>query len=186
MPYKSYLCLAHFHFISIHQLHPPSVDATNAPTQLWMIWSTPYHHMTSLVHRSWSCPLFTVVSVHQRQVLPKLHRLAVHRFEALTCPSPFATGPSSQALSWSSPPWSHDSMSWLICNEILLMWTNPLCISPYNNISPPNVVTQLPKPNKDLSVASGIQRWRCLTASASSYTPSPLRQVKKIQFFALI
>ena len=88
MPYKSYICLAHFHFISIHQLHPPSVYATNAPTQSWMIWSNPYHHMTSLVHLSWHCTLFTIASVHRRQVLPKLHHLAVHRFKALTCPSP--------------------------------------------------------------------------------------------------
>ena len=85
---RLYLCLAHFYFISIHQLHPPSVNATNAPTQSWMIWSNPYHHMTFLVHRSWPCLLFTVASVHRRQVLPKLHRLAVHRFKALTCPSP--------------------------------------------------------------------------------------------------
>ena len=35
---RLYLCLAHFHFISIHQLHPPNVDATNEPTQSWMIW----------------------------------------------------------------------------------------------------------------------------------------------------
>ena len=54
----------------------------------WMIWSTPYHHTTSLVHRSWPYSLFTVALVHRRQVLPKLHRLAVHRFKALTCPSP--------------------------------------------------------------------------------------------------
>ena len=30
-----------------------------------------------------------------------------------------ATGPLSQALSWSSPLWSHDSMLCLICNEFL-------------------------------------------------------------------
>ena len=36
----------------------------------WMIWSTPYHYMTSLVHRSWPCSLFTVASVHRRQILP--------------------------------------------------------------------------------------------------------------------
>ena len=88
MPYMSHLCLAHFHFISIHQLHPPSVDATNAPTPSWMIWSNTYHHMTSLVHRSWPCLLFTIVSVHRCQVLLKLHRLAVPRFKALTYPSP--------------------------------------------------------------------------------------------------
>ena len=53
----------------------------------WMIWSTPYHHMISLVHRFWPCSLFTVASVHQRQILPKLHHLAVHHFKALTYPS---------------------------------------------------------------------------------------------------
>ena len=41
-----------------------------------------------LVHRSWPCSLFTIASVHRRQILPKLHRLAVPRFKALTCPSP--------------------------------------------------------------------------------------------------
>ena len=79
------------------------------------------------------------------------------------CPSPLApsylnlsftlaTGPSNQVLSWSSPPWSHDSMSCLICNKLLhhmcetcnksklfhlhgngcthmYLWTNHLCIS---------------------------------------------------------
>ena len=34
------------------------------------------------------------------------------------------------------------------------MWTNHLCISICHIISPPNVVTQLPKPNKDLSISS--------------------------------
>ena len=32
--------------------------------------------------------LFTVASVYRRQILPKLHRLAVSCFNALTCPSP--------------------------------------------------------------------------------------------------
>ena len=45
--------------------------------------------------------------------------------QSLDLPFSIVTGPWSQALSWSSPPWSHDSMSWLICNELLLMWTNP-------------------------------------------------------------
>ena len=82
----------------------PNVDAIQAPNSIkpfdhlhesnlwldlpWMIWSTPYHYMTSLVHRSWPCLLFTVALVHRRQILPKLHRLAVPRFKALTCPSP--------------------------------------------------------------------------------------------------
>jgi hypothetical protein len=70
-------------------------------------------------------------------------------------PFTLATGPSSQASSWSLPPWSHDSMSCLICNEFLYdTITCGLipCVSHTNTISPPKVVTQLPKPNKDLSL----------------------------------
>jgi hypothetical protein len=68
-------------------------------------------------------------------------------------PFTLATSPSSQILSWSSPPWSHDSLSCLIRNELLhhmcelcnkfkpsslswhvllthmYLWTNHLCIS---------------------------------------------------------
>jgi hypothetical protein len=89
-------------------------------------------------------------------------------------PFTLATGPSSQVMSWSSPAWSHDSMSCLMCNELLhhmcelcnisksfhlhgidcphmmYLWTNHLCISYLNTFSSPKVVTQL-KPNKDLS-----------------------------------
>jgi hypothetical protein len=34
-------------------------------------------------------------------------------------PFTLATGLSSQVMSWSSPPWSHDSMSCLMCKELL-------------------------------------------------------------------
>jgi hypothetical protein len=71
---------------------------------------------------------------------------------SLNMPFTLATGPSSQVLSWSSPRWSHDSKSCLICNELLhhmcklfnipkpfhlhskgcshmmYLWTNLLCI----------------------------------------------------------
>jgi hypothetical protein len=105
-----------------------------------MICSTSCHHVIILVYRSWPHLLFTVDSVHRRQV----HDL----------PFTLETGPSSQASSWSSPPWSHDSMSCLIYNELLYhhmcepctkfkpsspswhmslahmyLWTNHLCIS---------------------------------------------------------
>jgi hypothetical protein len=63
--------------------------------------------------------LITVAFVHRRQVLPKLHRHAVHRSKASNLPFTLATGPSSQVLSWSSSPWSYDSMSCLICNELI-------------------------------------------------------------------
>jgi hypothetical protein len=53
-----------------------------------MIWSTPYHHVTILVHRSWPHLLFTVASVHQRQVLLKLHRhMRSLASKPSTCPS---------------------------------------------------------------------------------------------------
>jgi hypothetical protein len=71
-----------FHSISF------DVDATHAPTNHQMIWSTSYHHVTVLVHRSWPHLLFTVALVHRRQVLLKLHR---HTWSLAskppTCPS---------------------------------------------------------------------------------------------------
>jgi hypothetical protein len=119
-----------------------------------MIWSTSYHQVTLLVHRPWPHLLFTIVSVHWRQVLLKLHRPAVYRSKASDLPFTLATGPSSQAPSWSLPPWSHDSMSCFICNELLhdtITYGLIPCVSHINTISPPKVVTQLSKPNKDLS-----------------------------------
>ena len=41
--------------------------------------------------------------------------------QSLNLPFSIATGPSSQALSWSSSLWSHDSMSCHICNMLLLI-----------------------------------------------------------------
>jgi hypothetical protein len=51
--------------------------------------------------------------------------LALHRCLSPSAPSyhnlPFtlATGPLNQVLTRSSPPWSHDSMSFLICDKLL-------------------------------------------------------------------
>jgi hypothetical protein len=134
-----------------------------------MIWSTSYHHVTLLVHRSWPHLLFTVASVHRRQVLLKLHRPTVHRSKASDLPFTLATGPSSQTSSWSSPPWSHDSMPCLICNELLhdtITCRLIPCVSHINTISPPKIVTQLLKPNKDLSKVDNriilkIWGWKC-------------------------
>ena len=81
---RLYLCLAHFH---LHRL-PPLCQCNNMHRHdHQMIWSTSYHHVTLLVHRSWPHLLFTVASVHRRQVLPKLHHRMVLRFAASTCPS---------------------------------------------------------------------------------------------------
>ena len=99
---------------------------------LQIIWSTSYHHVTLLVHRSWPHLLFTAAFIHRCQVILKLHRYAVHRSKASNLPFTLATGPSSQVMSWSSPPWSHDLMSCLICNELLCHHMCELC-----NISAP-------------------------------------------------
>jgi hypothetical protein len=79
----------------------------------------------------------------------------VPRIKAFDLPFTLATGPSSQASSRSSPPWSYDSMSCLICNKLL--YDTITCglisyVSHINTIRTPKVVTQLPKPNKDLSL----------------------------------
>jgi len=68
---------------------------------------------------------------------------AVPRFKVSDLPFTFATGPSSQASYWSSPPWSHDSMSCLICNELLhhhiITCGLISCVSSINTISPPKL-----------------------------------------------
>jgi hypothetical protein len=77
------------------------VDATHAPTTSQMIWSTSYHHVTLLVHRSLPHLFFTVAFIHRCQVLLKLHRHAVHRSKASNLPFTLATNLSSEVLYWS-------------------------------------------------------------------------------------
>ena len=109
-----------------------------------MIWSTSYHHMTILVHRSWSHLLFTVASVHRRQVLLKLHRHTRSlASKPPTCPSLLQPIHQAKPHLWSSPPWSHDSMSCLMCNELLhhhiITCGLISCVSHKNTISPPKL-----------------------------------------------
>jgi len=67
----------------------------------------------------------------------------VPRFKASDLPFTLATGPSSQASSWSSPPWLHDSMTYLICNELLyhhiITYGLISYVSHINIISPPKL-----------------------------------------------
>ena len=70
--------------IPFHLLRCWCNTCTNLDQQ--MIWSTSYHHITLLVHRSWPHLLFTVAFVHRRQVLLKLHRQTVHRSKASNLP----------------------------------------------------------------------------------------------------
>ena len=171
MPYRLYLCLAH----SIPS-PPLLMQHMHQPITKW------YDPLYSITWPYWFIDLdFTCFSLLPSsigiKVLVKLHRHVVHRSKASNLPFTLATSPSSQVMSWSFPPWSHDSMSCLICNELLhhnmcelcnisepfpppwhvllthmYLWTNHLC-SHINTISPPRVVTQLPKPHKDLSIS---------------------------------
>jgi hypothetical protein len=59
---------------------------------------------------------------------------AVPHFRASDLPFTLATCPLSQVMSWSTPPWSHDSMSCLMCNELLHQHMCKLC-----NISEPSL-----------------------------------------------
>ena len=140
--------------IPFHLLHCWCNTCTN---QSQMIWSTPYHHMTVLVHRSWLHLLFTCCLRPSVPSLAQASPHAVHHSKAFDLPFTLATGPSSQVLSWSSPPWSHDLMSCNICNELMhhmcelcnisepfsppwhillthmYLWINHLCISHKHN-----------------------------------------------------
>ena len=118
-----------------------------------MIWSTSYHHVTVLVHRSWLHLLFTVAFVHRRQVLLKLHRHAVHCSKAFTCPShlqsiqqakscldllhfshmtpchvSYAISSIITCVSYATYPSHFTSMAWVLLTQVFL-WTNLLCKS---------------------------------------------------------
>jgi hypothetical protein len=126
-----------FHSIS------SDVDATHAPTNHQMIRSTSYHHVTVLIHRSWSHLLFTVASVYRRQVLPKLHR----HTQLLASKPP--TCPSRLQLVHRDKPHLDllhlDHMcklcnifkpflpSWHMLLTHMYLWTNHLCISHKHN-----------------------------------------------------
>jgi hypothetical protein len=192
---RLYLCFMH----SIPS--PPSnVYSTHAPTWSTMIWSTLYNHVIILVHQSWLHLLFIVVSFHQRQVLLKLHR---HTWSLAlkppTCPShlqPVHRARScldllhldhmtqchvSCALSSfiSTCVSFATTRSHLHCHGICCLHTCTYGLITYvshiNTISPPKVVTQLPKPNKDLSISpflvvddNSTKIWKLSSFQASS------------------
>jgi hypothetical protein len=140
-----------------------------------MIWSTSYHHVTILVHRSWPHSLFTVASVHCRQVLLKLHRHTrsltlksptcpshlqpVHRAEPyldllhlnhmIPCHVSYAMSSSIIICVSLLPSLSHLHRHGICCSHTCICGLIT-CVSHINTISPPKVVTQLPKPNKNL------------------------------------
>jgi hypothetical protein len=100
MSYKLYICLAHsIPSLSMLMQHMHQHDQQ---------WYDPLHIIT---WPYWFIDLdFTCSSPLLRSIGAK---------SSLNLPFTLTTGPSSQVLSWSSPPWSHDSMSCLLCNELL-------------------------------------------------------------------
>ena len=106
----------------------------------WMIWSTSYHHVTFLVHRSQLRLLFTIASVHRLHVFAQASPpCTVCRFKASDLPFTLAISPLSQALSWSFPPSnmipchvSYAMSSFITCVSLA---TNPSHISTYGLIT---------------------------------------------------
>jgi hypothetical protein len=165
-----------FHSIS------SNVDATHAPTWSTMIWSSSYHHVIILVHRSWLHLLFIIASVHRRQVLLNLHRHARSlTSKPPTCPShlqPVCRAKSCLDLlhlnhmtqchvscamssfiitcvSFATTP-SHLHRHGIYCLHTCTCGLIT-CVSHINTISPPKVVTQLTKPNKNFSRMHGTR-----------------------------
>jgi hypothetical protein len=165
---RFYLCLAHFHS------NFSNVDATHAPTRSTLIWSTSYHHVIILVHRSWLHFLFTLASVNWRQVLLKLHRHTrslvskpptcpshlqpvcrakscldlLHLDHMTQCHVTCAISSSNITCAIFATSLSHFYLHGICCSHT---YTCGLitCVS---HISPYKVVTQLPKPNKNLLI----------------------------------
>jgi hypothetical protein len=111
---RLYLCLAH----SIPS--PPMLIQRIHQPYHQMIWSTLYHHVIALVHRSWLHLLFTVASVHRRQVITQLALHTCNRSVKPSLVSIFST-----LVTWflvmsrmQGTPSSH-----------VHVWTNLLCIS---------------------------------------------------------
>jgi hypothetical protein len=124
---RLYLCLAH----SI-PTPPMSMQHTHQQINNDMIHFVSSHdHIGSLILTSLA--LHRCVSPLAPSLAQASPSHAVPRFEASDLPFTLATGPSSQVMSWSSPPWSHDSMSCLMCNEFLHQHMCKLC-----NISEPS------------------------------------------------
>ena len=110
MPYKLYLCLVHF-------ISSPFINQCTNTIMNDMIHSISSHDLLGP-------SILTLLALHHclGPSAPSLAQASPPRgpsLQSLDLPFTIATDPSSQALSWSSPLWSHDSMSCLICNEFL-------------------------------------------------------------------
>ena len=129
MTYKSYLCLRiPFHLLkcwchtstNLHRAFWSSSWVNTWLDLLWIIWSTSYHHVTLLVHRSQLNLLFTIALVHLCQVFAQASPPhAVCHFKASNLPFTLVDGPSMQSLVSIFSIYLQDYMSCLVCNEFL-------------------------------------------------------------------
>jgi hypothetical protein len=182
---------------AFHSSISSNVDATHASTNHQMIWSTSYHHVIVLVHWSWPHSLFTVASIHRRQVLLKLHRHTRSlASKPLTCPShlqlvrraephldllhlghmtlchvSYAMSSSIIICVSLLPSSSHLHCHGICCSHTCICGLI-ICVSHINTINPPNFVTQLPKPNKDLSGPYQAPLWRGVSTTYEDWSPS--------------
>jgi len=124
---RLYLCLAHSILSPLMLMQHMHQPITNA-----MIYFISSHDCIGLSILT-SLALYHCLGPSMPSLAQASASQVVLRFKASDLPSTLAIGLSSQASSWSSPPWSHESISCLICNELLhhhiFMWTNLLCIS---------------------------------------------------------
>ena len=160
MSYKSYFCLAH----SISSLMPHKYQTPSSLLIIIMSQHLAWSFLNDMIHSILSHDLFgpsilTLLALHRRlgPSVPSLTQASPPRspsLQSLDLPFSIATGPSSQALSWSSPllvTWLHvmSHMQWdprshymsiastlshfssmaHVAHTSVFVWTNLLCIS---------------------------------------------------------
>ena len=149
---RLYLCLAHFHFISIFisilQLSMQPIHQHNHE------WYDPLHIITWPL---WSIDLDLACSSPSPRSIGAKSYPSFTASRSITSKSWLALHycnrsikPSLVLIFSTLVTWLHvmSHMQWTPHHHL---WTNHLYISIYHIISPPNHVTQLPKPYKDLS-----------------------------------
>ena len=151
---RLYLCLAHFHFISfsfsILQVHQCNRCIDTHMND--MIQSISSHDLVvpSILDLARFSPLLRSIGAKSCSSFTASRSITLKPWLALHhCNQ--SIKPSLVLIFSTLVTWLH-VMSHMQYAPYHYLWTNHMCISPSHIISPPNVVTQLPKPNKDLSL----------------------------------
>jgi hypothetical protein len=111
---RLYLCLAHFHSNSSDVW---CNTCTNMINNDMIYFISSYDRIGSSILTPLALhPCVSPSAPSLTQASP-LH--VVPRFEASDLSFTLATGPSSQVMSWTSPTWSQDLVSCLMCNKLL-------------------------------------------------------------------